>query len=428
MELYSIAIENKGIMKKELTIGLFGFGCVGTGLHDVLNKTSLLNARIKQIVIKDPSKKRILEDNLFSTDAALILNDPEINVVVELINDSKAAYTIVTSALKSGKHVVSANKKLIAEHLNELIQLAKDNKVSFLYEAAVGGSIPIIRNLEEYYNNDSLSSISGIVNGTTNYILTQTGLGKTFDEALVHAQELGFAELDSTSDVDGFDAKYKLVLLLKHAFGYTANEKEVWNYGIRHVKSWDTRFAKEKGYKLKLIAYGTRKNNEVIGFVAPQFIAPDHFAYNVENEFNAVVVEALFSDRQLFLGKGAGSHPTASAVLSDISALQFDYAYEYHKSNSSENWEFSQNYKAKVYLSATSFEELEKVSLIETTEFYHGESHNYKIGWVDAKELAKFDWNNEANLFLAVLPEGIVSYSEEEQLATEKLILETETN
>src|SRR3989344_6010574 len=159
------------------------------------------------------------ENRFLTFDAEVILNDSEVNVVVELINDSDAAYVIVKRALESGKHVVSANKKLIALHLEELIALAKANNVSFLYEAAVGGSIPIIRNLEEYYNNDSLSSINGIVNGTTNYILTKTGEGQSFDDALKTAQELGFAELDPTSDVDGFDAKYKLVLLLKHAFG-----------------------------------------------------------------------------------------------------------------------------------------------------------------------------------------------------------------
>ena len=319
-------------MKKQLTIGLFGFGCVGTGLYEVLNKTTLLQASIKHIVIKDLSKKRIIDAAYFSTDANRILDDEEINVVVELINDYEAAYDIVTKALKAGKHVVSANKKLIAYYLDELLSLAKENNVSFLYEASVGGSIPIIRNLEEYYNNDSLSNISGIVNGTTNYILTKTGEGESFDEALKNAQDLGFAELDPTSDVDGFDAKYKLVLLLKHAFGFSAKQDEVWNYGIRQLKDWDATYAREKGLKIKLLAFGTRINNQVIGFVAPHIIPNNHFAFNVENEFNAVVVEALFSDKQLFLGKGAGSHPTASAVLSDISALQFDYAYEYKKS------------------------------------------------------------------------------------------------
>ena len=394
-------------MRKQLTLGLFGFGCVGTGLYEVLNRTSLLQARIKQIVVKDPNKPRSIDASYFSFDADTILNDDEVNVVVELINDSDAAYTIVTRALRSGKHVVSANKKLIALHLEELIALAKANNVSFLYEAAVGGSIPIIRNLEEYYNNDSLSSINGIVNGTTNYILTKTGEGQSFDEALKTAQELGFAELDPTSDVDGFDAKYKLVLLLKHAFGYTASVDEVWNYGIRRLKPWDATYAREKGYKIKLLAFGTRIDDQVIGFVAPHFIPATHFAYNVENEFNAVVVEALFSDRQLFLGKGAGSYPTASAVLSDISALQFDYAYEYRKSGTGEELKLTTDFRLKVYVSATTKEQLARVNFEEVEEIYHGSTHHFHIGWVNYNELLKIDWNAEADLFLSVLPEPL---------------------
>ncbi|WP_294677020.1 homoserine dehydrogenase [uncultured Fluviicola sp.] len=394
-------------MKKQLTIGLFGFGCVGTGLYEVLNKTTLLQASIKHIVIKDLSKKRIIDSGYFSTDANRILNDEEINVVVELINDYEAAYEIVTRALRAGKHVVSANKKLIAYYLDELVSLAKENNVSFLYEASVGGSIPIIRNLEEYYNNDSLSNINGIVNGTTNYILTKTGEGESFEEALKNAQDLGFAELDPTSDVDGFDAKYKLVLLLKHAFGFTAKQDEVWNYGIRQLKDWDAVYAREKGLKIKLLAFGTRINNQVIGFVAPHLIPNNHFAFNVENEFNAVVVEALFSDKQLFLGKGAGSHPTASAVLSDISALQFDYAYEYKKSKTEEILNFENDFSLKVYLSATTQEKLDQVEFTETLETYSGQSHSYKIGIVTYSEIQKLDWNDVSDYFLAVIPDSV---------------------
>jgi homoserine dehydrogenase len=394
-------------MRKQLTIGLFGFGCVGTGLYEVLNQTSLLQARIKHIVVKDASKKRQIDASYFSYDSEVILGDAEVNVVVELINDSDAAYVIVKRALESGKHVVSANKKLIALHLEELIALAKANNVSFLYEAAVGGSIPIIRNLEEYYNNDSLSSINGIVNGTTNYILTKTGEGQSFDDALKTAQDLGFAELDPTSDVDGFDAKYKLVLLLKHAFGYTAKTEQVWNYGIRQLKTWDATYAREKGYKIKLLAFGTRVDDQVVGFVAPHLIPANHFAYNVENEFNAVVVEALFSDRQLFLGKGAGSYPTASAVLSDISALQFDYAYEYRKTNVQENLTLTTDFRLRVYVSGTTKEQLDRVKFEEIQEIYHGSTHHFHIGWANFSDLQQLDWNNESELFLAVLPEGL---------------------
>ena len=394
-------------MSNKLTIGLFGFGCVGTGLYEVLNKSTLLQASIKQIVIKDATKKRSIDASYFSADPETILNDPEINVVVELINDYEAAYDIVTRAMRSGKHVVSANKKLIAYYLDELIQLAKANNVSFLYEASVGGSIPIIRNLEEYYNNDSLSQINGIVNGTTNYILTKTGTGLSFNEALSQAQELGFAEADPTSDVDGFDAKYKLVLLIKHAFGLTVPQDRVWNYGIRHLKTWDATYAKEKEYKIKLIAFATKVGDEVIGFVAPHFIPANHFAYNVENEFNAVVVEALFSDRQLFLGKGAGSYPTASAVLSDVSALQFDYAYEYKKSLPNQKLKFSTDFYLKVYISAAHEKALEQFRFETVDERYYGPTHVYQIGLIRYSELQKIDWNATSELFLSIFPDTV---------------------
>lgn len=394
-------------MRNQLTIGLFGFGCVGTGLYEVLNQTSLLQARIKHIVVKDPTKDRSIDLSYFSYDRNVVLNDPEVNVVVELTSDFEAAYEIVKEALSKGKHVVSANKKLIAYHLEELISLARENNVSFLYEAAVGGSIPIIRNLEEYYNNDSLSSISGIVNGTTNYILTKTSEGQSFGEALSGAQESGFAEADPTSDVDGFDAKYKLVILLKHAFGHTSKPQDVWNYGIRHLKTWDATYAREKGLKIKLFAFGKRVGNEVIGFVAPHLVPANHFAYNVENEFNAVVVEALFSDRQLFLGKGAGSYPTASAVLSDISALQFDYAYEYRKTGLSDSLHLLEDFRLKVYVSSANRDALSRFKFTEVEEIYHGSTHHFHIGWIGFDELKKLDLNAEPELFLAVLPDGV---------------------
>ena len=318
-------------MSKKLTIGLVGFGCVGSGLYEVLNKSNLIDANIKTIVVKDPNKDRSLPAEVFSYDVSTIIDDPEINVVVELINDSEAAFEIVYSAFRAGKSVVSANKKLIAEHLDELLALAAENKVSFLYEGAVAGSIPIIRNLEEYYNNDSLTSLEGITNGTTNYILTQSNYGVDYATALQEAQELGFAEIDPTLDVDGFDSKYKLVLLIKHAFGLSISSSDIVNVGIRNISKNEVEYANEKGYRIKLLSRAEKVGDKVVGFVAPHYVKKEHSAYGVDNEFNAVIVEALFSDKQLFIGKGAGSHPTASAVLSDVSALKFDYKYEYRK-------------------------------------------------------------------------------------------------
>ena len=399
-------------MRKQLTIGLFGFGCVGTGLYQVLNQSNLLDAKIKKIIVKDKSKKRSLASELIGYDASDVLNDGEINLVVELINNSDEALLIVREALSKGKHVVSANKKLIAEHLDELIQLAKENKVSFLYEASVGGSIPIIRNLEEYYNNDSLSSVQGIVNGTTNYILTQANYGVSYDDALAKAQELGFAELDPTLDVDGFDSKYKLTLLIKHAFGTSVNPDNLFNYGIRQVKPQDVSYASEKGYRIKLFARSEKVGNKIVGFVAPHFIKNDHSAFQVDNEFNAVIVEASFSDKQLFLGKGAGSFPTASAVLSDISAIQFEYQYEYRKTIKDATIDYTDDFFLKIYLASASLETINEIPFYKIDEVFQSSNYSYQTGWVKFSDLKLHDFNNLEKLFFAVLPEPFADENE----------------
>ncbi|NQV75388.1 MAG: homoserine dehydrogenase, partial [Bacteroidetes bacterium] len=204
-------------MSKRLTIGLFGFGVVGQGLHDIIS-TKELNIEIRKIAIKNPDKVRSLPETLFTTNANIILNDPEINTIIELINDADAAYEIVTRALKSGKNVVSANKKMIAEHLDELVKLQQKYGTSLLYEGSVCGSIPIIRNLEEYYDNELLHSISGIFNGSSNFILSKiANEGLEYSEALKQAQDLGFAEKNPILDVGGYDPKYKLIIAAAHA-------------------------------------------------------------------------------------------------------------------------------------------------------------------------------------------------------------------
>ena len=399
-------------MSKELNIGLIGFGCVGSGLYEVLNKSRLISAHISKIVVKDRFKIRSIDESHFSYNVEDVLKDDEINVVIELINDSDAAYDIVKRALEAGKDVVTANKKLLAEHLDELIAIAKKNNVSLLYEGAVAGSVPIIRNLEEYYNNDSLTSVEGIVNGTTNYILTKSNEGIGYDAALKNAQELGFAELNPTLDVDGFDSKYKLVLLLKHAFGITVEPKKVANIGIKHITPHEVAYAKEKGYRIKLFSRAEKLGDAIIGFVAPHFIKENHFAYNVDNEFNAVVVEALFSDKQLFIGKGAGSYPTASAVLSDVSALKFDYKYEYRKEDENKNLLFTNDFFLKIYLGSPFIEVINEVPFYRIDELFQSEEYVYQTGWVRFSELETFNFNFRKEMSLVILPEKVISAEE----------------
>lgn len=408
-------------MSTKLKIGLFGFGCVGSGLYEVLNQSNLLNASIEKIVVKDPTKKRSLPASNFSYDPNSILDDPSINLVVELIDDADAAHQIVTTAIRKGKNVVSANKKLIAEHLAELLVLKDEFGVSFLYEAAVCASIPVIRNLEEYYNNDSLAGIEGICNGTTNYILTRLNnelkslpAGKqAFDLVLEDAQKAGFAESDPTLDIDGFDSKYKLQILILHTFGLKTIPEDVLNLGIRHIKTDDILFAQEKGLKLRLVSFARKINDKVVAFVAPLFVKSDSFAYDINNEFNGVSIEALFSDKQVFTGKGAGSFPTASAVLSDISALQYDYKYEYKKLVNASS--LAQDFELKVFVSADNVAALEKIKLLAVEEQFTSHNYAYKVGRINVSQLTHSLYRNNPDLFIAF-------YSESEILINNDLL------
>jgi homoserine dehydrogenase len=359
-------------MSKKLNIGLFGFGVVGQGLYDIV-KTKNLNIEIVKIAIKNPGKERSLPKELFTTDRDEILNNPEINTVVELINDTEAAFEIVSRALSTGKNVVSASKKMIATYLEELIALQHKHGTSLLYEGAVCGSIPIIRNLEEYYDNELLHSISGIFNGSSNYILSKGYLENLdYDTALKQAQDLGFAETDPTMDVGGYDAKYKLIIAAAHAYGVVINPKEVLNIGIQNLSPNDLQYAREKKLKIKLVPVAKELDDKhVTLFVLPKFVNETEFLYNVEYEYNGVTVQAAFADQQFFFGKGAGGHPTGSAVLSDIAALRYDYQYEYKKAKGANNLQFTNNVEVNIYL------RYDDEALVEALEFEHIQERFY---------------------------------------------------
>jgi homoserine dehydrogenase len=375
-------------MSKKLNIGLFGFGVVGQGLYDII-KTKNLNLEIVKIAIKNPDKERSLPNELFTTDRDEILNNPEINTVVELINDTEAAFEIVSRALSSGKNVVSSSKKMVATYLNELIELQHKHGTSLLYEGAVCGSIPIIRNLEEYYDNELLHSISGIFNGSSNYILSKGYLENLdYDTALKQAQDLGFAETDPTMDVGGYDAKFKLIIAAAHAYGVVINPDDVLNIGIQNLSPNDLQYAREKKLKIKLVPVAKELDDRHVAlFVLPKFVNETEFLYNVEYEYNGVTVQAAFADQQFFFGKGAGGHPTGSAVLSDIAALRYDYQYEYKKAKEVSNLRFTNNVDVNIYLRYEDEDLVEALEFEHIHERFYSGSYKFVIGKINLQKL-----------------------------------------
>ncbi|MGV0751534.1 homoserine dehydrogenase [Empedobacter brevis] len=386
---------------KKINIGLFGFGVVGEGIYKVLEEKPQLNATIKKIVIKDSSKTRNAPSALFSTNADDILNDDEINVVVELISDADAAHDIIKKAFNKRKHVVSANKKLIAAHHKELLGLQEQNKVSFLYEASVCGSVPIIRNLEEYFDNDLLNYVSGIVNGTTNYILTKmANENESYQDALKAAQENGFAEADPTADVEGYDATSKLAIITLHAFGKKIEVQDVIRKGITSLKVEDFKYAKEKDYTIKLIANSkiNHQTGEITSTVLPTFVELNKTIALVNNEYNGVLIGSSLSDEQFLYGKGAGRFPTSSAVLSDISALKYDYKYSIRKYENEKKGVFNETGKRRVYIGFESQADDVSSFFEEIEERYQSKNYNHIVGVIDIEKLKQKEIIENTNL------------------------------
>jgi homoserine dehydrogenase len=399
---------------KQLVIGLFGFGVVGEGLYKVLQQTPSLNGEIRKVCIKHPDKKRAAPASLFTTDKNELLNDETINVIVEVIDDADAAFDIVTTALRNGKAVVSASKKMIAEHLPALLQLQQETGLPFLYESAACASIPVIRNLEEYYDNDLLHSIQAIVNGSTNFILTRIFEDQLdFSEALRQAQEAGFAESDPRLDVEGYDAVNKWTFLLTHAYGIVVPSDRILFNGIQNVQRRDAQVAREKGRCIKLVAQAKKLNDGTIAAVVlPQFVALEDPLAFVKNEYNGVVIESGFADKQFFYGKGAGSFPTASAVLSDISALRYDYKYEYKKLYNHQPSVLSEDFYLRVFVSYSEGALLSHRDFEWIEESYSGPSHSYFTGVIHLSKLKNTDWWKHKGVSLILLPDALLEEGE----------------
>ncbi len=392
-----------------MDIALFGFGCVGQGLYDALGQSHGFKAGIQKIGVKDRHKLRKIALDHFSFDSLEILGRSDIQAIVELVDNAEDALDIVTSAMQRGLHVVSANKKLLAEHFDVLFQLQQKHGVALLYEGACAGSIPIIRNLEEYYDTESLISVSGIINGSSNYILTRMDRdGLDYETALKQAQELGFAEIDPWLDVAGFDPKYKLVLLVVHAFGVIFKPDAVLNLGIQNVSAFDIEHAALKGQRIKLVAYAARNGNNIQAFVLPRFVGKESNLINIDNEYNAVEIEGAFSGKQLLVGKGAGSYPTGAAVLSDVAALSHQYRYEYKKlhqniaANGHGLQDLDKDFTLKLYIRYQDDAQLQALDIKEVIEQYTSPRAKYLIAEVGFESLYNIR-GKENKLFVALV-------------------------
>ena len=285
---------------KKLNIGLFGFGTVGRGLYDVLQRIGSKNVEIKRVCVRDLNKERGVAID-FTDNAEDIFNDPDINFIVELIDDADAAYDIVKRALKMELPVVSGNKKMLAHHIEELIELQARYNVALLYDASACGSIPVIRNLEEYYDNDLLTSVKGILNGSSNFILSKIFNEKmSYSDALKLAQDLGFAESNPTLDIDGWDSLFKLIIITIHAFGLYVPPKEIFTYGISNMNDADIRFANEKERRFKLVAHVEKvADNKLIMSVMPQLLSRNKYIYSVDYKFRVYYRYSDYADLDL---------------------------------------------------------------------------------------------------------------------------------
>lgn len=312
-------------MDKKIIVGMMGLGTVGGGVAKVL-----LNYKdkveIKRISVKEIATAQKIEgisDDILTEDTSSIVNDPEIQIFIEVAGGIEPAFTFIKQAIENGKHIVTANKELIAKKGEELFELAKKYNVVIMYEAAVAGGIPIIMPLKTSLAGNKIQRVAGILNGTTNYILTKMAYeGGEYEDVLSEAQALGYAEADPTGDVQGFDALYKISIVASLAFNKRADLSKIYREGIDKISTVDIAYAREFGYKIKLVAMAQEaEDGRVDVRVHPTLLPENHLLANINGVLNAVVVDGDAVNRVMFTGPGAGELPTASSVVGDILAI-----------------------------------------------------------------------------------------------------------
>lgn len=319
---------------KPLTLGAFGLGCVGQGFLELLDANGGAAAHVKHVCVKDRGRARCTGSAQLTFDALDILTDNDVHAIVELTNDPVLALEVIHQALNSGRDAITASKKVVAENLAELIALQRRTGRALLYEASCAASIPVVRTLETHFAGEDVQRVAGILNGTSNYILTKAQeLGLSPEEALREAQEAGFAEADPSSDLGGDDARYKLVILIAHAFGAVVKPRDILRHGIEGLTREDLDFGRANGWAIRSIAEARRTEDCVVAHVLPTFVPKDDPFALVRNEYNAVLIEGAHSGTHVLQGKGAGRLPTGLAVLSDVQQLVRGGGYAYTKVN-----------------------------------------------------------------------------------------------
>ena len=302
-----------------MKIGLLGHGTVGSGVRKIVDEKKtkeISELEISKILVR---YEKDITDQRMTVDIHDIVDDPAIDVVVECIGGDEPAFSYVQAALFNGKHVVTSNKKMLVNHLGELLETARTRGVSLKYEAACGGGIPWMSNLDRTKRIDDIESFRGIFNGTTNYILSKmSDEGSEFVVALKEAQDCGYAEFDPSDDIDGMDAAYKVVLSSCKGFGILANIQDIDIYGIRHISAKDIAYACKHGYVCKLIGSGVKSDTSVSGTVIPTFIPKQNIFATIPANFNAIESDSKTLGKMTYVGQGAGSYPTAHAVVQDL--------------------------------------------------------------------------------------------------------------
>ncbi|WP_218915193.1 homoserine dehydrogenase [Caldanaerobius polysaccharolyticus] len=311
-----------------MNIGILGLGTVGSGVikifqenNELIKKRTGEEVSIKKVLVRDPSKSRAVkvDNKLLTTDPGEILDDPDIDIVVEVIGGIDPTLDYVLRAIENKKHVVTANKEMMAKEGWRILSLAKSRGVDVYYEASVAGGIPIIRPMKESLTANRIDEIIGIINGTTNYILTKMAHeGREYADVLKEAQQLGYAEADPTSDVEGYDARYKLAILATLAFGARIDVMDIYTEGITKISKIDIKYADELGYAIKLLAIGRQRSDGLELRVHPALINKSHPLAQVNDVFNGIFIKGNAIGEIMLYGRGAGQMPTASAVVADI--------------------------------------------------------------------------------------------------------------